>query len=88
MKEEKLVVLSISNDSSLTIRQIKSNEKLVPATVSGCYPIFSVEDAQKTHDQLAKKGVKVDELMEGDGVIFFRFFDPDGNVLEACEVLE
>lgn len=87
-EEEKLAVLNVDENSSLTIWEIKADEKLVPATSSGCYPIFSVEDAAKAHGQLAKKGVKVGELTDGGGVIFFQFADPDGNTLEACQVLE
>ena len=35
----------------------------------------------------SRRGVEVDPVQEGSGVRWFRFRDPDGNPLEACQVL-
>jgi hypothetical protein len=85
---EKLVVFDAGQNSSLTVWQIKPGEHLTPSTSSSCYPIFSVDSAQDTRDQLLKKGVKASELIRGNGVIYFHIFDPDENLLEACQVHE
>lgn len=87
-EDEKLVVLDTGQNSSLTIWQIKRGEKFIPATSSGCYPIFSVDQAGETRKRLLEKGVKTGDLLEGNGVIYFHLFDPDDNLLEACQVHE
>ncbi len=87
-QDDKLVVLDAGQNSSLTIWQIKPGEQLIPATSISCYPIFSVDNAQEIRDRLLQKGVKTSNLIEGSGVIYFHIFDPDENMLEACQVHE
>lgn len=86
--EEKLIVLDTSERTSLTLWQIKQGELLTPAVSSGCYPIFSVDNANAARQHLTDRGVKADELIHNNGVTYFRFTDPDGHTLEACQVHE
>ena len=50
------------------------------------YPIFRTQDASALRQELQKRNITVEELIEDDHVKYFFFFDPDGNVLEACQV--
>lgn len=86
--EEKLAVLDAGEESSLTLWQIKPGDKLMLSAENGCYPIFTVEHAQKTRKILAENGVRTGDLIQGNGVVYFHFFDLDGNMLEACQVHE
>lgn len=43
--------------------------------------------ARAAHAHLLARGVEVGPVTEGPGVRYVRFADPDGNPLEACEVL-
>ena len=41
---------------------------------------------EATRELLAGRGVEVGPIVDGGGVTFFTFKDPDGNLLEACQV--
>lgn len=82
----KLVVFDTGSPTSLTIWQ--TDEKTVPQKERNSYPIFRTSDAAASSTELVKKDVNVDELVEAEGIKFYRFYDPDGNLFEACEVLE
>lgn len=82
----KLVVLDTGCPTSLTLWQTEKVIQNNPETSS--YPIFRTHDANKTHKELMKKGVKVGEVINDHVVIYFHFYDPDGNILEACQVHE
>ena len=58
----------------------------VSSREASTFPIFSVKDATETRRLLAVRGVDVGPLVDGGAVTFFTFKDPDGNLLEACEV--
>lgn len=82
----KLVVLDTGGPTSLTLWQTKKVIQNNPETSS--YPIFRTLDAKSANQELKGKGVKVGEVI-GDGFLnYFHFFDPDGNILEACQVHE
>ncbi|HEY0875009.1 MAG TPA: VOC family protein [Vicinamibacterales bacterium] len=83
---ERLAVFSLGGTTSLTLWELKPGEGLPPRTQSATFPIFSVKDAKETRELLAGRGVDVGPLAGGGGVTFFTFRDPDGNLLEACQV--
>jgi catechol 2,3-dioxygenase-like lactoylglutathione lyase family enzyme len=81
-EEERLAVLGIGEGCSLTLWQGEGE----PAA-GGTFPILAVEDAAAAHAELLRRGVEADEVQEGVGVRYFGFRDPDGNRLEACQLL-
>jgi catechol 2,3-dioxygenase-like lactoylglutathione lyase family enzyme len=82
---EGLTVLGMEG-TSLTLWQMRPDEG--EAEPSGhSFPIFAVTDAVAAHRHLVEHGATVEALQEGPGVRFFTFRDPDGNRLEACQVL-
>lgn len=44
---------------------------------------FYAEDIDGFYSYLADKGVKVGEIHDAEGMRFFEFTDPDGNMMEA-----
>lgn len=84
--DEGLAVLDMEG-TSLTLWQLRAGEEPAPGDAAGSFPIFGVSDAAVAHERLRGRGVAVDPLQAGPGVHFFTFRDPDGNRLEACEVL-
>lgn len=80
----KLVVLDTDSPTSLTLWQTDS--KIVSDKNGSAYPIFRTRNAEDTHRFLISAGVTADEIVTDHVVTYFRFYDPDGNVLEACQV--
>lgn len=83
---ERLVVLQGSEGSPLTLWEWRTGEHSPPPGVSTCYPIFSSSDAIGDAEALRNRGIRVDDVIDQGGMCYFRFYDPDGNMLEACEV--
>lgn len=83
---EGLAVLGLQG-CALTLWQRKPGEAPSAASAATAFPIFAADDAAAVHATLQARGVRVDALVEGDGVRFFPFFDLDGNRLEVCQVL-
>jgi catechol 2,3-dioxygenase-like lactoylglutathione lyase family enzyme len=83
---ERLVVLDVGGATSLTLWAPKRGEVPAPADAARPFPIFRVSDARAAWARLRDRGVGVGELTTAGGVTSFRFRDPDGNVLEACQV--
>lgn len=83
---ERLAVLQGSDGSPLTLWAWKSGEVPPPAGATACYPIFASANAHDDARTLKAKGIRVDEVVDQGSICFFRFYDPDGNMLEACEV--
>lgn len=81
---QRLAVLGLDGGASLTLWELTPGERVRP---SSTFPIFGVTDARAVHAHLLSHGVAIDGVGEGSGVRFVRFADPDGNPLEACEVL-
>lgn len=79
-----LAVLGLDGSASLTLWAVGRGEAVGP---SSTYPIFGVADARAAHAHLVARGVAAGPLAGGPGVRCFRFSDPDGNPLEACEVV-
>lgn len=69
----------------LTLWEWQAGERPPVSGAASCYPIFGSADAAADARALAALGVEVGPVQEGPGVRFFRFSDPDGNLLEACQ---
>lgn len=83
--EMQLVVLDTGSPVSLTLWQTSETIKVNPQASS--FPIFRTTDAAALRQLLLEKGVKTGELITDPHVTYFQFYDPDGNILEACQVL-
>lgn len=79
-----LVVLDTGGATSLTLYQ--TSEPIANNAETASFPIFSTADAALTRHQLQQRGVETSELTVDKTVSFFMFYDPDGNLLEACQV--
>lgn len=82
--EMKLVVLDTNSPTSLTLWQTGQTISINRHTAS--YPIFKTPDADALRKELVKRGIRTDETVQDAYVKYFFFYDPDGNVLEACQV--
>jgi catechol 2,3-dioxygenase-like lactoylglutathione lyase family enzyme len=82
----KLVVLDTGGPTSLTLWQTEKAIQNNPDTSS--YPIFRTLDANSANQELKEKGIKAGDVIDDGFVNYFHFFDPDGNILEACQVHE
>lgn len=80
----KLVVMDTGSPTSLTLWQ--TEEKIHRNKNTASYPIFRTLDAKASRNGLLNIGVDVSEIIEDEVVKFFQIYDPDGNILEACEV--
>ncbi len=83
--EMKLAVLDTKGPTSLTLWQ--TAEKITVHKETASYPIFKTGDAKALKEALEQKGIATGDLVQDDYVVYFFFQDPDGNVLEACQVL-
>jgi catechol 2,3-dioxygenase-like lactoylglutathione lyase family enzyme len=81
-----LVVLETNGPTSLTLWQTEKKIDVNKDTAS--YPIFKTQNAAALKEELQSRGIKVEELITEDYVSYFFFYDPDDNVLEACQVHE
>lgn len=79
----KLVVLDTKSPVSITLWQ--TEKKINVEEDSASYPIFGTSNAYSLHEQLRKLDVKISGIIKDDHVTWFKFYDPDGNVLEACQ---
>ncbi len=82
----KLVVLDTGGKTSLTIWQ--TDKEIIVDKETSAYPIFGVKDANLIKEKLTINEVKVDNIITDDHTKYFRFYDPDGNIFEVCEVVE
>ena len=81
-----LVVLGTNSATSLTLWQTKKKISIDQETAS--YPIFKTPDASALREALIVSGIQVGEIIQDEYVKYFFFYDPDGNILEACQVHE
>ena len=81
-----LVVLDTNSATSLTLWQTKKKISIDQETAS--YPIFKTPDASALREALIISGIQVGEIIQDEHVKYFFFYDPDGNILEACQVHE
>jgi len=82
----KLAVLDTKSPTSLTLWQTKKTVSVNRDTAS--YPIFKTPNADALKKELSKRGIEVGEIIQDDYVKYFFFYDPDGNILEACQLQE
>jgi catechol 2,3-dioxygenase-like lactoylglutathione lyase family enzyme len=82
----KLVVLDTNSPTSLTLWQ--TDQAVMVNRHTASYPIFKTPDAETLRKELLNREVEVGEVIQDDHVKYFFFYDPDGNVLEACQVHE
>jgi catechol 2,3-dioxygenase-like lactoylglutathione lyase family enzyme len=82
----KLVVFDTGGPTSLTLWQTEKVIQNNPDTST--YPIFRTLNAKAANQELREKGIKVSEVIDDGFVNYFFFYDPDGNILEACQVHE
>jgi catechol 2,3-dioxygenase-like lactoylglutathione lyase family enzyme len=82
--QERLVIFELGGATSLTLSELKRGEVLPPPGFAGPFPIFLTDDIVQTREHLLDQGVEVEMIQQSSGVIFFGFFDPDGNRLEVC----
>jgi catechol 2,3-dioxygenase-like lactoylglutathione lyase family enzyme len=80
----KLVVLDTKGPTSLTLWQTDKTVSVNRDTAS--YPIFKTPDADALKQELLNRGIEVEEIIQDAYVKYFFFYDPDGNILEACQV--
>jgi catechol 2,3-dioxygenase-like lactoylglutathione lyase family enzyme len=80
----KLVVLDTKGPTSLTLWQTNKAISIEKETTS--YPIFKTPDAAALRQELLNRHVETGDIIEDDHVKYFFVYDPDGNVLEACQV--
>lgn len=84
---EGLAVLPLGN-ASLTLWQRGPGDTGRAAVGrAGTYPILAVADADAAHTFVGAHGGTPEPVGTGAGVRYFGFTDPDGNYLEACQVL-
>jgi catechol 2,3-dioxygenase-like lactoylglutathione lyase family enzyme len=79
-----LVVLDTNSPVSLTLWQTDQELNINKDTAS--YPIFRTPDAEALRRELLSRKIEAGEVVKDDHVTYFFFYDPDGNVLEACQV--
>jgi catechol 2,3-dioxygenase-like lactoylglutathione lyase family enzyme len=82
----KLVVLDTGSPTSLTLWQ--TDQPITVNRETASYPIFRTPDAAALRQELQNKGIDAGEVIQDEPVQYFFFYDPDGNVLEACQVNE
>ena len=82
----KLAVLDTKSPTSLTLWQTEKTVSVNRETAS--YPIFKTPNAGALKKELSNRGIEVGEIIQDDYVKYFFFYDPDGNILEACQLQE
>lgn len=82
----KLAVLDTGGPTSITLWQ--TSESITANKQTASYPIFKTPDAKALKQELSGRGVATGEITSDAYVTYFNFYDPDGNILEACQVHE
>ena len=80
----KLAVMDTGGPTSITLWQTEA--EVVSHRDGSAYPIFRTPNAEEAQQALSARQVKTDPVITDHAVTYFRFYDPDGNVLEACQV--
>ncbi len=79
-----IVVFETGSPTSLTLWQ---TDEIITICDNSSFPIFSVADAKNAQTEFSAIGIRTDELQVSDNLVSFFFYDPDGNRMEACQVL-
>ncbi|MCU0357099.1 MAG: VOC family protein [Cyclobacteriaceae bacterium] len=80
----KLVVMDTGSPVSLTLWQ--TEEPIVINRATSAYPIFRSHDAREAHRELTGRGVRTGDLITDHQTTWFCLYDPDGNMIEVCQV--
>ena len=80
----KLAVLDTKGPTSLTLWETDKTMSVDRDTAS--YPIFKTPNADELKKELSNRGIETGETIQDAYVRYFFFYDPDGNILEACQV--
>jgi catechol 2,3-dioxygenase-like lactoylglutathione lyase family enzyme len=64
---------------------LEPGETLAHDGLPTAYPNFATADAAATHAALSARGVSCEPLSESGPVLWFSFYDPDGNRLDCCQ---
>ncbi len=81
----KLVVLDTRGPVGITLWQ--TDQKIECHKDTASFPIFKTTDVNSLHEHLIGQGVVTEPIIRDEDVAYFVFYDPDGNILEACQVL-
>jgi catechol 2,3-dioxygenase-like lactoylglutathione lyase family enzyme len=84
MGGERIVVLDTGGATSLTLAELVDGSE-PDHNGTAPTPIFYTDDACMHRDMLMERGVHCDDLERDANSCFFRFYDLDGNRLEACQ---
>ena len=79
-----LVVLDPGGETTLTLFEDRAPAD--PASTA-CFPVFRTDDVDAARDALAGRGVEVKRIQEDGTARWFGFADPEGNRLEACQIV-
>lgn len=79
-------MFDLGGTTSLTLWEMEGGGRVDGPDGARPFPIFSVADARETRGVLQDRRVAVGDVLDGGGVTYFTFRDPDGNLLEACKV--
>lgn len=82
----KLVVFDTGSPVSITLWE--TQKPICHDRETASYPIFRTADAALLHALLQQENIDTGALINDEHVTYFFFYDPDGNVLEACQVPE
>jgi catechol 2,3-dioxygenase-like lactoylglutathione lyase family enzyme len=83
--EERLIVLAVGTETSLTLHKQGSTSATVTHQIPRCYPIFYTPDIEAAHERLRAIGVEVQPISGKEGETrWFAFRDGEGNYLEMC----
>ncbi len=80
----KLAVLDTKGPTSLTLWETDKTMSVNRDTAS--YPIFKTPNADELKKELSNRGIETGEIIQDAYFKYFFFYDPDGNILEACQV--
>lgn len=79
----KLVVLDTRGAVSITLWQ--TDHKIDCHKDTASFPIFKTTDVNSLYEHMKGHGVVVEPIIRDEYVAYFVFYDPDGNMLEACQ---
>ena len=84
-QQMKLVILDTRGAVSITLWQ--TDQKIESHKDTASFPIFKTPDVNSLYEHMKSQGVVVEPIIRDEYVAYFVFYDPDGNILEACQAL-
>ncbi len=80
-------LLTLDTSCHVSITLWVTNEPILPNPKTSSYPIFKTDNAEETYRYFQEINIPLGELNKEEEVCYFNFYDPDGNILEVCQVL-